>query len=45
VQTKDAVVSTSGRWFHAMRSGFLNAKDRARHAAGDTVRKVKEWFR
>jgi hypothetical protein len=45
VHTKDAVVSTSGRWFHAVQKGFVTAKDQARHAAGDTVRKVKDWFR
>ena len=45
VHAKDAVVSTSGRWFHALRRGFVSAKDQARHAAGDAARKVKGWFR
>ncbi|HEY2133945.1 MAG TPA: hypothetical protein VGH36_13405 [Acetobacteraceae bacterium] len=45
VRAKDAVVSTSGRWLHALREGYLGAKDGARHAAGAAVRKVKGWRR
>jgi hypothetical protein len=45
VHAKDAVVSSSGRWLHALRRGYVSGKDQARHAAGAALRKVKGWLR